>query len=113
MCGGARRRCARGGLACVKDILLLDVPPCNGDRDVGLRYDTLIAATLPSRPANLILHTRPRPDHVEIHVMQGERRWRRDNRTSAASIWGIPPHTGVPPVEVTFDIMQWICSLGT
>ena len=62
--------------------------------------------TIPTRKGEVFTTAADNQPSVEVHVLQGEREFARDNRTLGRFILdGIPPAPrGVPKVEVTFDI---------
>ncbi|MBN2366412.1 MAG: molecular chaperone DnaK [Calditrichaeota bacterium] len=93
----------------VKDVLLLDVTPLSlGIETLGNVATKLIEAntTIPTRKSEIFTTAADNQTSVEIHVIQGEREFARDNRTLGRFILdGIPPAPrGVPKIEVTFDI---------
>ncbi len=93
----------------VKDVLLLDVTPLSlGIETLGNVSTKLIEsnATIPTRKSEIFTTAADNQTSVEIHVIQGEREFARDNRTLGRFILdGIPPAPrGIPKIEVTFDI---------
>ncbi|HEX8872121.1 MAG TPA: Hsp70 family protein, partial [Candidatus Acidoferrum sp.] len=93
----------------VKDILLLDVTPLSlGVETLGGVMTVQIPrnATIPTRKVETYSTASDNQPGVEIHVMQGERKFARDNRSLGTfKLDGIPPAPrGVPQIEVTFDI---------
>ncbi len=93
----------------VKDVLLLDVTPLSlGIETLGGVMTKLIErnTTIPTRKSEIFTTAADNQSSVEIHVLQGEREFARDNRTLGRFILdGIPPAPrGVPKIEVTFDI---------
>ncbi|MBI5546687.1 MAG: molecular chaperone DnaK [Deltaproteobacteria bacterium] len=93
----------------VKDILLLDVTPLSlGVETLGGVMTKLIErnTTIPTRKSEVFSTAADSQTTVEIHVLQGEREFARDNRTLGNfHLEGIPPAPrGMPQVEVTFDI---------
>jgi len=93
----------------MQDIVLLDVTPLSlGVETLGGVMTTLIPrnTTIPTRKAEVFSTASDSQPAVDIHVLQGERRMARDNRTLGKfQLTGIPPAPrGVPQIEVTFDI---------
>ncbi len=93
----------------VKDVLLLDVTPLTlGIETLGGVFTPLIErnTTIPSRKSEIFSTAADNQSTVEIHVLQGERKMSRDNKTIGRfHLDGIPPAPrGMPQVEVTFDI---------
>ena len=93
----------------VKDILVLDVTPLSlGVETYGGVMTVLIPrnTTIPTSKAETFSTAADSQTSVEIHVLQGEREFARDNRTLGKfQLTGIPPAPrGVPQIEVSFDI---------
>src|SRR5207302_1363687 len=93
----------------VKDILLLDVTPLSlGIETMGGVMTKLIErnTTIPTSRSNVFTTAADNQTSVEVHVLQGEREFARDNRTLGQfHLDGIPPSPrGMPQIEVTFDI---------
>jgi molecular chaperone DnaK len=93
----------------VKDVLLLDVTPLSfGIETLGGVMTKLIDrnTTIPTSRTETFTTAADNQTSVEVHVLQGEREFARDNRTLARfKLDGIPPAPrGVPQIEVTFDI---------
>jgi len=93
----------------VTDVLLLDVTPLSlGIETLGGVMTPLIArnTTIPSRKSEVFSTAADNQTSVEVHVMQGERQFARDNRTLGRfHLTGLPPAPrGVPQIEVAFDI---------
>ena len=93
----------------VKDIVLLDVTPLTlGIETLGGIMTRLIErnTTIPTRKSQIFTTAADGQTTVEIHVLQGERDFARDNRTLGRfHLTGIPPAPrGIPQIEVTFDI---------
>jgi len=93
----------------VKDILLLDVTPLSlGVETLGGVMTVQIPrnTTIPTRKVETYSTASDNQPGVEIHVLQGERKFAKDNRSLGTfKLDGIPPAPrGVPQIEVTFDI---------
>jgi molecular chaperone DnaK len=93
----------------VKDILLLDVTPLSlGVETLGGVTTRIIArnTTVPTKKSEVFSTAVDNQPNVEIHVLQGEREFARDNKSLGTfRLDGIlPAPRGVPQIEVTFDI---------
>ena len=93
----------------VKDVLLLDVTPLSlGIETLGGVFTRLIErnTTIPARKSEIFSTASDNQPGVEIHVLQGERQFSKDNKTIGRfQLADIPPAPrGVPQIEVTFDI---------
>lgn len=98
-----------GGDVQGKEILLLDVTPLTlGLETLGGVRTALIDrnTTIPTSKSQVFSTAADNQTSVEIHVLQGEREFAKDNKSLGHFILdGIPPAPrGVPQVEVTFDI---------
>ena len=93
----------------VKDILLLDVTPLSlGVETLGGVTTRIITrnTTVPTKKSEVFSTAVDNQPNVEIHVLQGEREFARDNKSLGTfRLDGIlPAPRGVPQIEVTFDI---------
>ena len=93
----------------VDKIVLLDVTPLSlGVETLGGVMTKLIPrnTTLPTTKSEVFSTAADSQTTVEVHVLQGEREFARDNKSLGNfRLDGIPPAPrGVPQVEVTFDI---------
>ena len=93
----------------VKDVLLLDVTPLSlGIETLGGVFTKLIErnTTIPTRKSEIFSTASDSQPSVEIHVLQGERQFARDNKAIGKfQLADIPPAPrGMPQIEVTFDI---------
>ena len=93
----------------VTDVLLLDVTPLSlGIETLGGVCTNMIErnTTIPTRRSEVFSTASDNQPAVEVHVLQGEREFARDNITLGRFfLEGIPPAPrGMPKVEVTFDI---------
>ncbi len=98
-----------GGEAGAGDILLLDVTPLSlGIETLGGVATKLIErnTTIPTNKSQIFSTAEDNQPAVDIHVVQGEREFARDNKTLGRfKLDGIPAaRRGVPQIEVTFDI---------
>ncbi len=93
----------------VKDVLLLDVTP------LSLKIETLGGeatsmiernTTIPTKRTETFTTAADNQTQVEIHILQGERPFARDNKSlGKVYLDGIPPAPrGIPQIEVIFDI---------
>jgi molecular chaperone DnaK len=93
----------------VKDVLLLDVTPLSlGIETLGGVMTALIPrnTTIPTRKSEVFSTATDNQTSVEVHVLQGERPFAKDNRTLGRfQLVGLPAAPrGVPQIEVSFDI---------
>ena len=93
----------------VTDVLLLDVTPLTlGIETLGGVTTTMIErnTTIPSRSSETFSTAADNQPAVEVHVLQGEREFAKDNITLGRfHLMGIPAAPrGIPQIEVTFDI---------
>ena len=97
------------GEAGASDVLLLDVTPLTlSIETLGGVATPLIKrnTTIPTRASQVFSTAADNQTAVDIHVVQGEREFARDNKTLGQfRLDGIlPAQRGVPQIEVTFDI---------
>lgn len=93
----------------VKGLLLLDVTPLSlGIETMGAVMTKVIErnTTIPTKKSQVFSTAADGQTSVEVHVLQGEREFARDNKTLGLfKLDGIPSAPrGVPQIEVTFDI---------
>ena len=93
----------------VKGLLLLDVTPLSlGIETMGGINTKIIDrnTTIPVKKSQIFSTAADNQPSVEVHVLQGEREFARDNKTLGVfHLDGIlPARRGVPQIEVTFDI---------
>lgn len=93
----------------VKGLLLLDVTPLSlGVETMGGVMTRVIErnTTIPTKKSQIFSTAQDNQPSVEVHVLQGERDFARDNKTLGMfHLDGIAPaRRGVPQIEVTFDI---------
>ena len=105
--------CIQGGKiagdAGAGDILLLDVTPLSlSIETMGGVATRLIErnTTIPTKKSQIFSTAADNQTAVDIHVVQGERQFAKDNKTLGMfRLDGIAPaRRGVPQIEVTFDI---------
>ncbi len=93
----------------VKGLLLLDVTPLSlGIETMGGINTKVIErnTTIPTKKSQIFSTAADNQTSVEVHVLQGEREFAKDNKTLGVfHLDGIPAaRRGVPQIEVTFDI---------
>ena len=93
----------------VEGLLLLDVTPLSlGIETLGGVCTKIIErnTTIPTKKSQIFSTAADNQTSVEIHVLQGEREFARDNKTLGMfHLDGIlPARRGTPQIEVTFDI---------
>jgi molecular chaperone DnaK len=107
--GAAIQGAVLAGEPGVKDILLLDVTPLSlGVETLGGVMTKLIEknTTIPTNKKEIFSTAADNQTTVDIHVLQGEREFAKDNRTLGRfQLTDIPPAPrGMPQIEVSFDI---------
>ena len=93
----------------VKGLLLLDVTPLSLGLETMGGVNTVIIernTTIPTKKSQIFSTAADNQTSVEVHVLQGEREFAKDNKTLGMfHLDGImPARRGVPQIEVTFDI---------
>lgn len=93
----------------VKGLLLLDVTPLSlGIETLGGISTKLIErnTTIPTKKSQIFSTAADNQTAVEVHVLQGEREFAKDNKTLGIfKLEGIAPAPrGIPQIEVTYDI---------
>ena len=93
----------------VKGLLLLDVTPLSLGIETMGGVNTVIIernTTIPTKKSQIFSTAADDQTSVEVHVLQGEREFAKDNKTLGMfHLDGImPARRGVPQIEVTFDI---------
>ena len=93
----------------VKGLLLLDVTPLSLGMETMGGVNTVIIernTTIPTKKSQIFSTAADNQTSVEVHVLQGEREFAKDNKTLGMfHLDGIlPARRGVPQIEVTFDI---------
>ena len=93
----------------VKSLLLLDVTPLSLGIETMGGVNTVIIernTTIPTKKSQIFSTAADNQTSVEVHVLQGEREFAKDNKTLGMfHLDGImPARRGVPQIEVTFDI---------
>ena len=108
---GAIGAAIQGGVLAgdVKGLLLLDVTPLSlGIETMGGINTKIIDrnTTIPVKKSQIFSTAVDNQPSVEVHVLQGERDFAKDNKTLGVfHLDGImPARRGVPQIEVTFDI---------
>lgn len=93
----------------VKDVVLLDVTPLSlGIETLGGVMTKIVErnTTIPVSRSQVFTTAADNQTSTDIHVLQGEREFAKDNKTLGRfSLMDIPPAPrGIPQIEVTFDI---------
>lgn len=91
------------------DILLLDVTPLSLSIETRGGIATRLIernTTIPTKKSQVFSTAEDNQSAVDINILQGERQFARDNKSLGQfRLDGIPPaRSGVPQIEVTFDI---------
>ncbi|HIQ56880.1 TPA: molecular chaperone DnaK [Candidatus Gracilibacteria bacterium] len=93
----------------VKDVVLLDVTPLSLSIETMGGVATRVIernTTIPTSKSQIFSTAAENQSQVEVHVVQGEREFAKDNKSLGRFVLdGIPPAgRGVPQIEVTFDL---------
>ncbi|HEY6138059.1 MAG TPA: molecular chaperone DnaK [Thermoanaerobaculia bacterium] len=93
----------------IKDMILLDVTPLSlGIETHGGLFTKIIErnSTIPTKNSLIFTTVADNQSKVQIHVLQGEREFSRENKSLGKfDLVGVPPAPrGVPQIEVTFAI---------
>ena len=93
----------------VKGLLLLDVTPLSLGIETAGGVSTKVIernTTIPTKKSQIFSTAADGQTSVEVHVLQGEREFAKDNKTLGVfHLDGIAPAPrGIPQIEVTFDI---------
>jgi molecular chaperone DnaK len=93
----------------ITDLILLDVTPLSlGVETMGGLMTTIITrnSSIPAKQSEVFSTGSDFQDTVEIHVLQGERPFAKDNKSLGIfKLKGIPPSPrGVPRINVTFQL---------
>ncbi len=93
----------------VKGLLLLDVTPLSLGIETMGGINTVIIernTTIPTKKSQIFSTAADNQTSVEVHVLQGEREFAKDNKTLGMfHLDGfLPARRGVPQIEVTLDI---------
>ena len=93
----------------VQGLLLLDVTPLSlGLETLGGVCTKIIDrnTTIPTKKSQIFSTAADNQSSVEIHVLQGEREFAKDNKTLGRFMLDgiLPARRGVPQIEVSFDI---------
>ena len=93
----------------VEGLLLLDVTPLSlGIETLGGVCTKIIDrnTTIPTKKSQIFSTAADNQASVEVHVLQGEREFAKDNKTLGRFMLDgiMPARRGVPQIEVTFDI---------
>ena len=107
--GAAVQAGVLGGDVQGKEILLLDVTPLTLGLETlgGVRTPIIDRnTTIPTSKSQVFSTAADNQTSVEIHVLQGEREFAKDNKSLGRfTLDGVPPAPrGIPQVEVMFDI---------
>lgn len=91
------------------DLLLLDVAPLSLSIETMGGISTVLIernTSIPIRKTQVFSTAEDDQTSVDIHVLQGERKFAKDNKTLGRFVLdGIPPaKRGIPQISVTFDI---------